>query len=422
MPGRLAGASGCSGVVRWSIGALLPGLLLAATTGSAVRAEPKPDEGFAPTAAITLPNGQQISKFDISFVDPALDRYFLADRTNKAVDVIDTTDNTLSVQLTGTGPGGTFQGFTGNNDTSGPNGVLTVNHQEVWAGDGDSTVKVIDLTSQQTTHVISTGGAARADELCWNPRDHLILVANDADAPSFVTFISTDSYTVVGRIKFDGVHAAKATAGIEQCQWSRRTGLFYLNLPEVNGAGDDTSPGAVAVISPTDMAVVNMFTIPLGKCAGPQGMAIGPENQILLGCNDPNKTVPSTVIINEHSGTVMHVLPGEDGSDQVWYNEGDDHYFLARSGGSNPQKLGIVDAQNGQEDESVATGLPNTTTTPHGTNHSVAADPVRNQVYVPIASNAGGAICSSLGGSDVQGCIAVMTTANDDRRHHSRRR
>jgi hypothetical protein len=205
MPGRLATAFSCSRAVRLAVGALLSGLLLGTIVGSAARAEPKPDEGFAPTTAITLPNGQMISKIDISFVDPVLELYFLADRSNKAVDVIDTTDNTLSVQLLGTGPNGTFQGFTGNNDTSGPNGVLTVNHQEVWAGDGNSTVKVIDLTSQQTTHVISTGGAARADELCWDPRDHLILIANDADSPPFVSFISTDTYSVVGRITFDGV-------------------------------------------------------------------------------------------------------------------------------------------------------------------------------------------------------------------------
>jgi hypothetical protein len=419
MSGRLATAFSCSHAIRLAVGALLPGILLGAIVGSAARAEPKSDEGFAPTTAITLPNGQMISKFDISFVDPVLELYLLADRSNKAIDVIDTGSNTLSMQLLGTGPNGTFQGFTGSNDTSGPNGVLTVSHQEVWAGDGNSTVKVIDLASQQTTHVVSTGGVNRADELCWDPRDHLVLIANDADSPPFVSFISTDTYTVVGRIAFDGGHAPKATNGIEQCQWSRRTGMFYLAIPEVNGAGNDTSPGAVAVISPTTMSVAETFTLPLGVCAGPQGMALGPENQILLGCNDPNKTVPSTVAINQHSGAVMRVLSGEDGADQVWFNDGDDHYFLARSGGANPQQLGVVDAQSGHEDASVATGLPNTSTTPHGTNHSVAADPIQNQVYVPIASNAGLAICSTLGGSDAQGCIAVMTTANDDRhRHH----
>jgi hypothetical protein len=396
----------------WLCAAILPLLLCGGAT--AALADSTSNEVFAPTAAITLPNGQLITAFDISFDDPVIERYFLADRTNKSIDVINTSNNTLSVQLLGTGANGTFQGATGNNATSGPDGVITVHHQEAWVGDGNSTVKVIDLTSQQTTHVINTGGAFRADELCLDPRDHLVLVANDAETPSpFVSFISTDTYTVVGKITMDGVQGPKATNGIEQCQWSRRTGMFYLNLPEVNGPGDDSQPGAVAVISPQTMSVANTFSIPISQCAGPQGMAIGPENQILLGCNDPNKTVPSSVVINEHSGAVMHVLAGEDGPDEVWYNEGDGHYFLARSGGATPQQLGVVDAQTGSIDTSVSIGLAG-----KSGNHSVTADPILNQVYVPISSGSGATICSSLGGSDTQGCLAVMTTPNDDRRPH----
>ena len=83
--------------------------------------------------------------FDISFVDPAIGIYVLGDRTNKAVDVIDTTTNTVLTQLVSG-----FAGATGNNDTSGPDGVMTVGHREVWAGDGNSSVKVINLLSQST--------------------------------------------------------------------------------------------------------------------------------------------------------------------------------------------------------------------------------------------------------------------------------
>jgi hypothetical protein len=146
-------------------------------------------------------------------------------------------------------------------------------------------------------------------------------------------------------------------------------------------------------------------------------MAIGPDRQILLGCNDPNKTVPSTVIIDDRDGHVIQTVANEDGSDEVWYNEGDGQYSLGRSGGANPQKLGIIDAVGdpSQIDLDVAIGVPNTTTSPHGTNHSVAADPIFNQIYVPIASTSGATACSQSGGSDTQGCIAIFTsTANDD--------
>ena len=47
--------------------------------------------------------------------------------------------------------------------------------------------------------------------------------------------------------------------------------------------------------------------------------------------------------------------------------------------------------------------------------HSVAADPVFNQVYVPIPAG-NSTVCSAAGGatSDANGCIAVFTTPNDD--------
>src|SRR5262249_57030733 len=66
------------------------------------------DEVFSATTAITLPSGQKVTSFDISFVDPVLGLYLLADRTNKAVDVIDTGTNTVLTQL----PKGMFTGTT----------------------------------------------------------------------------------------------------------------------------------------------------------------------------------------------------------------------------------------------------------------------------------------------------------------------
>jgi hypothetical protein len=214
------------------------------------------------------------------------------------------------------------------------------------------------------------------------------------------------------------IKSPAATNGIEQCKWDRRTGKFYVNIPEVNGPGDDTQPGAVVTISPETMQIENVYSIPIAKCAGPQGMAIGPDHQILLGCNDPNKTVPSTVIIDDRDGHVIATVANEDGSDEVWFNDGDDHYFLARSGGANPQKLGIIDA-DGKEgiaaDQDVAIGLPNNPPLQaHGTAHSVAADPVLNQIYVPIPRTAGLSVCSGAGGNDALGCIAVFTAADDD--------
>lgn len=391
--------------------ALAPTLL---TPTAPVRA----DETFAPVAVISLPGGKQILSFDISFVDPAIGIYVLGDRTNKAVDVIDTTTNTVLTQLVSG-----FVGATGNNDTSGPDGVMTVGHREVWAGDGNSTVKVINLFSQQVTHTISTGGVNRADEMCLDPRHHLVMVANNADSPPFASIISTTTYAVVKKIKFDGtLGAPNSNNGAEQCQWDHRTGKFYIAIPGI--VGQPAGTGGVAVIDPVTLAVETTFIVPFASCQAPQGMAIGPDHQILLGCNGPAGANNPTAIIDDRNGHVIKTLANESGSDEVWYNEGDGHYFLARSSavGTN-QLLGIVhsdtpglghDDKPGSEIKADADVITANKTIAGRNAHSVAADPVTNQVYVPIPAGVS-TVCSSKGGNDANGCIAVYKSPNDDK-------
>ena len=61
-----------------------------------------------------------------------LNKYFLADRNNKSIDVLDPKSFHGITQFVNT----KFAGFTGNNDTSGPDGVLTANNStELWVGD-----------------------------------------------------------------------------------------------------------------------------------------------------------------------------------------------------------------------------------------------------------------------------------------------
>jgi hypothetical protein len=69
------------------------------------------------------------------------------------------------------------------------------------------------------------------------------------------------------------------------------------------------------------------------------------------------------------------------------------------------QLLGVIDANPLTADPSAYTALAGT---PNA--HSVAADPIFNQVYVPIPA-AHSTVCSSAGGSDAVGCIAVFTAS-----------
>ena len=112
--------------------------------------------------AVQIP-GHPLRSFDISWVDPDRAEYYLGDRSNAGIDVIDTKKNTFKR---------TIGGFVGivlnglgnvNNSKSGPDGV-TSHGRWLYAGDGDSTLKVIDLNAPNATAIkqtISTGGTTR---------------------------------------------------------------------------------------------------------------------------------------------------------------------------------------------------------------------------------------------------------------------
>src|SRR5258708_17483824 len=61
------------------------------------------DEVSKATSAVTGLGGQKIVSFDISFVDPAINRYLLADRTNKLIDIFDTTQKTVVSEIVPSG-------------------------------------------------------------------------------------------------------------------------------------------------------------------------------------------------------------------------------------------------------------------------------------------------------------------------------
>src|SRR6516225_9848003 len=259
---------------------LLAGLAVAALLAApslAVALEPDAGETFGSLGWVTIP-GAPLTSFDISWVDEAgtpgvgpngLNTYFLADRSNASIDLFHIQVNPVPSKLTVAAP----NQFAGNvptcpiaNACNGPNGVMTLLNpgsaaKELWAGDGPtmtpgigspvcpttcSTVKVFN-SNGTLTHVINTGGIFRADEFCFSPTGPgghgVVLVANDADIPPFVTMIATDvpfAYQVISKFQIP-----QATNGIEQCAFNPANNGFYLNIPEWNGPGDDSVDGAV---------------------------------------------------------------------------------------------------------------------------------------------------------------------------------
>ncbi len=422
------------------------------------------DEQFAPTRIVQLPDAQTLSAFDISFVEKGSHTYALAaSRVTGsggnvgAVIIVNTGLNLITKELQANPPFAGACSFPGRNTISGPNGVIVIEKErntDVWAADGPvlksssiaklcvpvnppnptaadiaqpSSVKVLDLKTGATKKVISTGGIGRADELCYNPISDVVLVANDETFDNFITFIGEDSYQVLGKIQFNGKDPNGANIlanGIEQCQFNPRDGKFYLSMPDIgggkNGVGGSTGhDGAVLRISghaPFKVEAVFPIAASTG-CLGPQGLTIGPDHQIGLGCGGTN-----SLIIDDRNGSTIAVVAGQGGTDELWYNSGNNHYFFARSGAATTGGfLGVEDAgPPPSTDPTAASGFGS---------HSVAADAIRNQVYVPIRGNTGvtgsnNKICSSAKdvfgnkGSDALGCIAVYTAPRDkdDRR------
>ena len=443
----------------------------------------KKDEVFTLSALIgpnntgigNLPTGSKtFFSFDISWFNPGNKTFYLADRSNKSIDIFDPATGTFTQAVN---PG--FQGFTGNNDGSGPDGVLDANdHQEIWVGDvggkcfpllsdgslpptcGPGQVWVLNLDGSVKmglpANPIPVGGKSRADEMCYDSKDHLIMLASPAEDPPFVTFIDTKNHKVLSKLTFDGKtnNTPKATNGLEQCGWSAKTGLFYQNVPEISGPGNDTADGGVSVIDPKSVlkgspTVEKTVKIPRAECAGPQGMAIG-DNQILEGCNaaSPNGH-RNTVMLNLHSLNVLKVFPDLGGDDEVWFNPGDGHFIVpscnttcrTRGEGLNGQEvLGFIDSSGRRSDQSVLVAVQNSNVTVGTGNprtiHSVAAASNTNLVFLPIPAVGGNTpqfqptLCDQTVGvkiitgtpSTTGGCIAILKTTNDDHARHAKER
>src|SRR5262245_27873851 len=301
------------------------GKLLACLVGAGVScllavAARSAEETYNVTTVIPVPGG--LTSFDIAFVDANINTVVLADRTNKAIDVVDTSTNTLVKQLTASPP---FRGVFnpgGLANASGPNGVIIVDQREVWATDApvlncsgtpqvctvvtQSSIKVIDLNTGAMIANIHNGGTRRADELCEDVKHEVVLSANDDPLDNFLTFINTETYSIIGtNHKLDGSDPnfkitltptppgtiSVAADGIEQCKFNPRTGSYYLAIPATvvtTATGTQAGPGVVLKISRKAPFHVEQ-TFPIGDgCTGPQGLAIGPRHQIQLGCGGAN--------------------------------------------------------------------------------------------------------------------------------------
>lgn len=334
--------------------------------------------------------GNALDNFDIGTIDADGGRYYIADRSNSAVDIFDTRSKRFLGRVTGfvgvrNGPNGRPAG-----NLSGPNGVaFDPILKQLWVGDGDSTVKVIDVASTPARIIatVPTGGQRRADELTVDPQDGLVLVGNNAERPiTYVTLISTKPDHAITKIEMP-----EATDGIDQPTWIPETGMFYASVPVWK---DEKNHGGLAVIDPKSRKMVKL--IPIDDCM-PAGSSHGPGTLILVGCSAGSATrtpgmEPVTILLDVKTEKIVKHITGIGGADEVWYDPGRQRYYTASRDQPGGPVLGVIEV----ESNTVLQRIPT------GTNaHSVAADPTTGLVWVPLT--APNPACQ-------RGCIGVYET------------
>ncbi len=325
----------------------------AKTGGSAYRA----------IALIHVPGWSNQQCFDIAFASKQ-HRLYLADATANAVDVINTASHRFVDHLgrgSFVGTAGCAQGdYTG----LGPDGVLAT-PTELYAGDGNGTVKVFNLQSHRLVFTIKTGGKKRADEMVYDAKDHLLLVTNPSETIPFVSFINTRTHRIVGRLAFPN-----APQGLEQPAWDPTTDTFYLSIPQAilpaARPGEAIDPSGVVAAFHYSARATTPTKITYLKIPGctPAGLALDTHaRELAVGCSTGEQALLS-----------LHGIPGQivaripvAGVDMVAYDPATRHFFFAGD------DLAIVD-----HDGLLLQRIP---TVPGS--HAVAVDPDTGHVFVP---------------------------------------
>ncbi|SAL84962.1 hypothetical protein AWB74_07120 [Caballeronia arvi] len=319
---------------------------------------------------IAVPNASSPPfSFDIGYTEAG--RYYLADRNNKAIDVVDTKSNALIAQISGP-----FAGVGATTDASGPDGIVGITGTNtIYVGDVDS-VKVVDTNALKTIKTIAiSNSGSRVDEGCYDPDDHLVMFASPGETPPYVTILSTTTQAVVSKLVFNG------SSGLEACTYDSTTKNFYINNDGTT-ANPDGELDVIAASSVSTGTLKISKAFPLGKCS-PSGLALGPNSDILVGC-DPSAGNPLiTLILDRNTGAQLASVPF-GGVDQVTYDSASNRYFLparhyvssgtAAASGFTPQ-MGVIDGTTRQLLYKVSIGAGA---------HSVAVDGTLGQVYVPF--------------------------------------
>jgi hypothetical protein len=370
------------------------GLVLLSGCGSSSN----PGTGTGLTAGILAVPGISSAvtySFDLGAYDSATGKYYVTDRTNKSIDVVDTRNGLAVTQfkpagLTGcagamvpypgyVGPpapplnvaiptcsntaAGIFPSFTVNNDQSGPDGIDIVGNT-LFVGDVNKLLVLNKTTGAviATIPITSNPTGLRADEGCFDPVNHLYAISTPGDNNPFMTILDTTATeatgaapTVKARLIMDnppGTHSG----GLEACVFDTGpggTGKLFVNndgnnpgvLPATTASRGEVDGIPVTSLTPltgggnvqyTTLAGVSQYPLPdvvgvTGEC-DPTGIALGPGNDIGVMCRTGHVGRSlNFLILDKRNGTVLATVVGAGGGDQITYDAGSGNWFLGTS-------------------------------------------------------------------------------------------
>jgi hypothetical protein len=343
--------------------------------------------------------------YDIGAVDTTANHYYLSDRTNKALDIMNLQSYVFTQAKVG------YAGQAASNANSGPNGDTPLpNTDTVYTGDVNS-VKIVNAANATLVKNIVTGNQGlRTDEGCYDPDDGLMMFVNGENSPPYASWISTSSQTVVATYTFNGPQfgGTAGEVGLDACVYDHNTLNFYVNNDGTTANPDgelDVIPAASVVAgAPVVSAQYEEGTgtgVSATNDCNPSGIALNPNNNALVIACDTNAGNPQmTLIMSATTGAVLAEVTGVGGSDEAAYDPKLGRFYVAardmtangvsQTGNATTTftpVLGIIDATSFAFIANVPTGKGS---------HSVAVDPLNGYVYVPVPPTT-----SSAGGIDV---------------------
>ena len=382
--------------------------------------------------AIEIP-GNPITSSAKGWAEQDNGMYYLSDASNSGVDIINIETHTFVGRITGFAGAAPSGGGTATTNGAGPSSFVSTpgrGHgggggakQLLWVSDGNSTVRVIDMATNQIIASVSTaipecdGGTpttkycGRANEIGYDPTNHIVLVSNPAPltlttphvlGDGYATFISASPpYEVLGHVSFPGA------GNVEGHVWVPQLQRFLLPIQPTNANQSTKGTMYIAVINSRTRQIEEkrVYFCPEIPGTTPTSTA---NNNLQLGPaqNLWGQICGRPIRMDVRTGEILNVVTQVGTGDQDWYNPGDDNFYVhGADATTGVASLGVMDARSG-------TWLQNV---PNILGASPSAYAKTNEVFTRVQVNA--AIVAGTAPDDSRcvvkrrGCVVVFSHA-----------